>query len=120
MEDNRVNQQVVTVNLKKLGLKYKIANNGAEAIELYKAHHEEFSLILMDCMMPVMDGFRVAECIRASEMAWAHRVKKNRQLAVKAEYECKIIAVTAMTITDNYERRAEKCGINDTLRKPVN
>ncbi|GAM66502.1 cheY-like receiver [Vibrio sp. JCM 19236] len=67
VEDNKVNQQVVAVNLKKLGIDYKIANNGAEAVSLYKEYYEKIALILMDCMMPVMDGFEATSTIRAFE-----------------------------------------------------
>ncbi len=55
VEDNPVNQKVAAMQLKKLGLIVETATNGEEALnKLAKGH---YSLILMDCQMPVLDGF---------------------------------------------------------------
>ena len=66
VEDNLVNQKVASLHLKKAGFDFDIANNGQEAVDIYSSN-QEFSLILMDCMMPVKDGFEATREIRAFE-----------------------------------------------------
>lgn len=104
VEDNTVNQKVVSINLKKLGFQYEIANNGAEALELFKQHHNKTRLILMDCMMPIMDGFEATTEIRKFE----HEENLN---------ETHIIALTASILDDDIQRCFES-GMNDYLPKP--
>ncbi|MUL01697.1 response regulator [Aliivibrio fischeri] len=104
VEDNKINQQVVSINLKMLGIDYKIANNGAEAVELYKRYHEEILVVLMDCMMPIMDGFEATEAIRALE--------QNEGMESTT-----IIALTASILDDDIQKCFD-CGMNDYLPKP--
>lgn len=104
VEDNKVNQQVVGINLKKLGIKHKFANNGAEAVSLFKQHHEDISLILMDCMMPVMDGFEATSTIRRYE-------------EMESIEETYIIALTASILDDDIQHCFDS-GMNDYLPKP--
>jgi len=65
VDDNRVNQQVAREMLNKLGYKSDIAINGQDAVT--KAQRHSYSLILMDCNMPVMDGFEATQEIRKLE-----------------------------------------------------
>lgn len=101
VEDTRVNQQVIQVMLNLLGLEVDIANNGFEALEY--CQQNEVDAILMDCHMPVMDGYEATQKIRQLE-GWAAYVP--------------IIAVTANVIKEDRERCFE-IGMNGFLSKPV-
>ena len=103
VEDNLMNQKVVMFNLKKLNLEIAPAVMGSEAIELFK--NNQFSLVLMDIMLPEMDGYEITRAIREME-------KQNN-----IENPVPIIALTANT----YDNDKEKCfnaGMNDYLSKP--
>ena len=66
-EDNPANQLVLKRLLKKVGIVPVFANNGQEVMDLYKSDPAKWHLILMDCEMPVMDGYHATESIRAYE-----------------------------------------------------
>ena len=103
VEDNLMNQKVVMFNLKKLNFEITPAVTGSEAIELFK--NNQFSLVLMDIMLPEMDGYQITQAIREME-------KQNN-----VENPVPIIALTANT----YDNDKEKCfdaGMNDYLSKP--
>ncbi|MDR0392228.1 MAG: PAS domain-containing protein, partial [Planctomycetaceae bacterium] len=89
-EDNRVNQIIVSEILSRADFKYEIARNGLEAVEFFSA--KSFSLILMDCQMPVMDGFEATQKIRELE--------ESKQLKKRIP----IIALTANAMPDDVER----------------
>ncbi|MBN3493651.1 response regulator [Vibrio neptunius] len=101
VEDTRVNQQVIQVMLNLLGLEVDIAQNGQEAWEY--CQHNKVDAILMDCHMPVMDGYEATQKIRQLE-GWAAYVP--------------IIAVTANVIKEERERCFE-IGMNGFLSKPI-
>ena len=63
VEDNPINQGVAKAMLGKLGLQWQLADNGAEA--LARVGETGFDLVLMDCQMPVMDGYQATAAIRA-------------------------------------------------------
>jgi CheY-like chemotaxis protein len=100
-EDNRVNQLVMTRSLEKLGYKVDIARNGEEALDQWKAN--DYQAILMDCQMPVMDGYQASEAIRKSE-------HPRRTIP--------IIAVTAHAMAGD-EKRCRDAGMTTYLTKPV-
>ncbi|MCB0333943.1 MAG: response regulator, partial [Bdellovibrionales bacterium] len=64
-EDNRLNQKVAMKLLDNAGHTVVVVNNGKEAVEAYNT--ESFDLVLMDCHMPIMDGYEATEQIRARE-----------------------------------------------------
>ncbi len=100
-EDNPVNQIVVTEMLAGLGLTCTIADNGQKAIEASEQHR--FDLILMDCQMPVLDGYVATARIRALE-----RDAKRTP----------IIALTANAFAEDRQRCLD-AGMDDYLTKPV-
>ena len=65
VEDNLLNQKLMSINLSKLHCIVSIANNGLEGVELFKK--QTFDVILMELMMPVMDGFEASREIRRIE-----------------------------------------------------
>ena len=101
VEDNPVNQSVAKAMLKKLGLHWQLANNGAEAVE--RAREIEFDLVLMDCQMPVMDGYRATRLIR--------------ELPDGRGAQLPIIALTANTMQGD-EQKCMDAGMNGFLAKP--
>ncbi len=103
VEDNVLNQRIVTFSLKKYNHEVVIANNGEEALELFKT--TKFDVILMDIMMPVMDGLEATVKIREFE--------KNNQVADQTP----IIALTANTM-DNDRDKCISYGMNEFMAKP--
>ena len=101
VEDNLINQKVVGAMLKKINCIFEFANNGEECIELLEKN--SYSLVLMDCQMPVMDGFLATKNIRDSE-------NLNHTI---------IIAMTANAMKGDKEKCIDT-GMNDYLSKPIN
>ncbi|MEM7069809.1 MAG: response regulator [Pseudomonadota bacterium] len=101
-EDNEVNQIVFRQIVESAGYSYEIANNGQEAIELYKKHNPK--VICMDVSMPIMNGHEATRQIRAIE----------RDL----DLHTPIIGVTAHAIKGDMEKCFE-AGMDDYLSKPV-
>ena len=100
-EDNPVNQLVAARMVEKCGFRVEIAENGKEAAALIREH--QYSAVLMDCQMPVLDGYEATAQIRADEGPARH---------------LPVIAMTAHSL--NGDR--EKClaaGMDDYLAKPL-
>jgi len=105
VEDNPVNQIIARKMLEKAGMTYEVTNNGEEAISRLKLPHD-FNLVLMDCQMPVMDGYEATKALRKLE----EENKLNR---------LPVIAMTANAM----EGDKDKCldaGMDDYVSKPVN
>ncbi|MEY2632892.1 MAG: hypothetical protein RIR00_1546, partial [Pseudomonadota bacterium] len=101
-EDNLTNQEVCRSLLASLGCQVIIANNGEEALDLLNCR--DFDLVLMDCQMPVMDGYTATR-------HWRDR-EKEKGLTPTA-----IIALTANSFAEDRER-CLATGMDDFLAKP--
>lgn len=105
VEDNALNAEIAETLLKDRGTKLTLAKDGQEAVELFeKSRPGTFDGILMDVMMPVMDGLTATRAIRALDRPDAATVP--------------ILAMTANAFKEN----AEKCfaaGMNAHLTKPL-
>ncbi|MGE5370400.1 MAG: response regulator [Solirubrobacterales bacterium] len=104
-EDNQDNQRLVALFLKKMGLQGKMANNGQEAVALATGVDSPYDLVLMDCQMPVMDGFEATRAIRMHEQDSGKHIP--------------IIAMTANAMQGDRERCLE-AGMDDYISKPIN
>ncbi len=103
VEDNELNQRLMKIGLTRYNYKVTIAANGLEGVQMFK--DQLFDLILMDIMMPVMDGFEATKEIRKIEYL-------NPTLG-----HIPIIAFTANTINNDREK-CIKGGMDDILEKP--
>jgi two-component system, sensor histidine kinase and response regulator len=109
VEDNPVNQELATRLLERQSHRVTLANNGAEAIDLFDSGH--FDVILMDMQMPVMGGVEATEAIRSREM--------RRSWVVSHEFRpVYIIAMTANVMASDRDRCLE-AGMNDYVAKPL-
>ena len=102
VEDNPTNQMVAKGFLVKMGAEVALAQDGQQAIEAIQNAH--FDLVLMDCEMPVLDGFEATSAIR----------KMNGKAA-----DTIIIAMTANAMQGDRDR-CISAGMNDYLAKPIN
>lgn len=100
VEDNPTNQLVATAMLQKLGLRCELAVNGVQAVE--RVRDDDFDLVLMDCHMPLMDGFEATVLIRGLP---------------NGRGTLPIIALTANTLQGD-EQACLAVGMNGFLPKP--
>ncbi|MBW3695963.1 response regulator [Vibrio sp. T187] len=103
VEDNLMNQKIASFFLEKAGYEYLITSNGQEAVDAI-TQGGEFDAILMDCMMPVMDGITATKTIRQWE--------KEQGVA-----KLPIIALTA-SVLDEDIRHCFEAGMDAYLPKP--
>ncbi len=100
VEDNEINQEIITGLLEDTGIKIDIAINGLEGVKKYKENPDKYSLILMDVQMPVMDGYEATRIIR----------EMNKDIP--------IIALTANAMREDIEK-TKLAGMNEHLNKPI-
>ena len=98
VEDNLINQEVVCEQLRRIGMRSKVANNGSQAVSMVKEEH--FDAVLMDIQMPIMDGYEAAKRIRVTHP------------------HLPIIALTAAAMIED-RHKAIKVGMNAHLSKPI-
>ena len=101
VEDNLVNQKLAKALLGKLGYEPDVANNGQEALECIEK--QDYDLILMDCQMPVMDGYQATEELRKREAGQKH---------------IPVIALTANAMKGD-EELCYSHGMDDYITKPI-
>ncbi|QFI36759.1 response regulator [Moritella marina ATCC 15381] len=102
-EDSLTNQLVAMGILKKLGFFADVVNNGEEAV--HALENKTYDLVLMDCQMPIMDGYEAATLIRSSQ-------------STQINHQVPIIAMTANAMQGD----REKClaaGMDDYITKPI-
>ncbi len=101
VEDNYMNQKLISRVLYNLGIKYEVANNGQEALELSKI--KKYDLIFMDIHMPIMNGYEVTNAIKKDP--------------VNLNFKTKIIALTAAAV-EQEKKKALANGMIDYVTKP--
>jgi signal transduction histidine kinase/ActR/RegA family two-component response regulator len=99
VEDNPVNQTVIEAMLRSLGYQVSLVGDGAQAVHCIE--RQSFALVLMDCRLPIMDGYEATRRIRRS----------------KSATELPIIALTANALQGDREV-CLSAGMNDYLAKP--
>ncbi|MCB1749076.1 MAG: response regulator [Gammaproteobacteria bacterium] len=109
VEDNNVNQQLAKSMLESLGCEVRVVDNGQEALEAVTespldALREPYDIVLMDCQMPVLDGYAATRAIRTWERE-------------QGETPIPIVALTANALEGDRERCLE-AGMDDYLAKP--
>lgn len=107
VDDNRVNQLVAKSMLKKFNLTVDLADDGLDALDRLRQAigDREISLVLMDCLMPQMDGFEASKAIRSGAAGQAYK-------------DIPIIAMTANAM-QGYRQKCIDAGMNDYIAKPV-
>ncbi len=101
VEDNEINQELALELLSSNGISVEVAGDGREALDLLG--RETFDGVLMDCQMPVMDGYEATR-----------RIRLQPELA-----QLPVIAMTASAMKGDRERVLE-VGMNDHISKPIN
>jgi CheY-like chemotaxis protein len=101
VEDNEVNQEVALALLGDAGIDVSVADNGQAALEMLERH--DYDAVLMDCQMPVMDGYAATRALR--------QLPRRQALPV--------IAMTANAMVGDRDA-ALAAGMNDHITKPIN
>lgn len=104
-EDNKVNQEYAIKILEDMGLTVTLAETGHAVLESFRLHARTIDLILMDCRMPEMDGYKATTLIRG--------IEEHEHLP-----RTPIIALTANAMKSDIER-CQSSGMDDYLAKPV-
>lgn len=100
VEDNSTNQEIILGLLEDSGIEIDIANNGQEAVNIFKDNQEKYELILMDIQMPIMDGIEATKIIRTLNT------------------DIPIVALTAHAMKTDIEKTIN-AGMHEHLNKPI-
>lgn len=100
VEDNELNMEIAKFVIENEGAIVTCATNGKEAVDIYKKSPGFFDIILMDIMMPEMDGLQATQCIRSFDQ------------------QIPIVAMTANAFTED-KIKAKKAGMNAHVSKPL-
>tara|TARA_R110002072_G_scaffold41023_2_gene115676 strand:+ start:15299 stop:17749 length:2451 start_codon:yes stop_codon:yes gene_type:complete len=103
VDDNRINQHVVSAMLRRLQVHVDVADDGEKAIAILSRH--DYDLVLLDMQMPIMDGPQAARTIRAADSS-------------VRQHDVPIVALTASVLEDN-RRECLAAGMDDFLTKPL-
>jgi len=106
VEDSKIYQRLEQEMLESWGFKFEMAENGQEACRIFRERGNEFGLILMDCQMPVMDGYQAAAEIR--------EIEKSQNIAKPVP----IIALTGGSGSAD-TNICSNAGMNDYITKPL-
>ncbi len=101
VEDNPINQLILKSMLEEIGYMVLTADNGEQALKILD--QQPIKLIMMDCQMPLMDGYETTKKIRSSNKAYSN---------------IPIVAVTANAMSDD-NVRCISAGMNDYIKKPI-
>jgi len=104
VEDNPVNRQVAQRLLGLLGLSFAVAENGKEALD--RLEHDAFDVVLLDCQMPVMDGYTAVRILRQNETGQSGK-------------HMPVVAMTANAMAGDRDK-CLRAGMDDYLSKPLN
>ena len=104
-EDNHTNQLVIMGLLRRFGISPELAENGEQALAMFRRARQPFDLVLLDCEMPVMDGYSAAREMRLLE-------------SVEGKARVPLIAVSAH-VTQHHVDNCYAAGMDDHLPKPV-
>ncbi|TMP25666.1 diguanylate cyclase [Pseudoalteromonas rubra] len=107
VEDNKVNQIVAVRILEHLGVSTDIAENGYEALDKLRDADDStpYTIVLMDCQMPKMDGYEATRCIRSAQ-------------AGSLQADIPIIAMTANAMQGDKQKCLD-AGMDDYITKPI-
>ncbi|NJR64611.1 MAG: response regulator [Leptolyngbyaceae cyanobacterium CRU_2_3] len=102
VEDSKLNQQLMIRMLECLGYQADVSNNGQEALD--RLAETAYDIVLMDCQMPVLDGYEAT--------------RRLRQIEEGSQRRTVLIGVTAHAMVGDREKCLE-CGMDDYLSKPI-
>ncbi|SOB75556.1 Signal transduction histidine kinase [Marinobacter sp. LV10R510-11A] len=105
VEDNPVNQRVAVALLNRLGFHTDAVTNGKEALDKVRSGHQGYDAILMDCQMPIMDGYETTRYIREWEVS--NGLERTPVIALTAD------------VLPSTEHNCLESGMDDYLSKPV-
>ncbi len=106
-EDNKVNQMVIKGQLAKLGISARVEDNGQALLDSLESQDEHFDVVLLDCEMPVLDGWSTARAVRV--------IEREQQSGAPLL----LVGISAYALASEREK-ALAAGMDDYLVKPVN